>query len=529
MSLPEEPLMSLPEEEGYGATLATQAPMQAHGWFAPQEPPSWYDAALMPAARPPAPAAPAQQAAPQAPAAPAGPQPLDQMHSEYQELQRRLLEQRLQQQLQGSAGVRVDPQWVPRGVQMQAREALSEPTVQALEESTRARADAEVAVARAEQAAGERLALQSEQEAAAAQTELDEDRARRVEIDRRVSALLDEQDREVQQASETRIDPRRWWTDKSAGGKIAAIIGAVLVGLGGGDAGEMLRHQQQVDIDAQKSDYEAALRGTEGRRSALTQLAQLYGSPEAAETALRQRQLAVVKQRAEAAMARAGSDVGRERLGVFAAQVGEQLAQLRARLEEQTLATIQSSIAYDPGGYRGGRAPDLAGATATAKQLGELTQVPADAQVEPLMVHVDGAPVGVAKTQRAKDQYEVHQQILGSVADFEDTMQRWRVAGLNPVQRREAESARQTLVHDYAQLLISRGIEGSVAIKEAEAKVPGIGPIANRESLAAVDIRGIRSESEAAVRRLEANEIVNPRTGRGIGKAPIRGARKVED
>lgn len=474
---------------------------------------------------PPAPVAPPRQMLPpqQAPAPAMAEEPGDQ----YQDLQRQLLEQRLAQQLRGSAGTMVEPQWVPRGIQLQSREPLSEQTRYDLEAAARARAEAEVNVARAEQAATASMAAQAEQEAAAQQRQLDADRARRVEVDATVHQLLEANDKEVNEIKSAKIDTGRWWSDRSAGGKIAAVIGMVLMGAGGGDAFAALSQIQQTDIDAQKTDLESQLRGTAERRSAIAQLAQMYGTPEAAETALRERQLAIVQQRASAMGQRAASDVARERLAVFGAQVEEQLAQLRARLEEQTLATVQQSIAYDPGGYRGGRSPDLAGAVSTAQQLGELGQQE-ELDIKPTLINVDGQPVGVAKDQKVKDQHEAHKAVLQSTADFEEALKKWRLPGLNPVNRRQALSARQTLVHDYTQLLISRGIEGRVAIKEAEAKVPGISPVSDRMSLADVDIQGLRSESTAAIKRIEENEIIDPMTARGIGRPRVKGAKKVE-
>ncbi len=90
-------------------------------------------------------------------------------------------------------------------------------------------------------------------------------------------------DQEWRALANTKMDPHRWWKNKSTGSKIAGVIAAVMGGLVSGRTGgpntglAMLQREMEADIEAQKSDLYTAQQGLHARKGLLGELNQITG------------------------------------------------------------------------------------------------------------------------------------------------------------------------------------------------------------------------------------------------------------
>jgi hypothetical protein len=251
----------------------------------------------------------------------------------------------------------------------------------------------------------------------------------------------------------------------------------------------------------------------------------MYGSPEAAEAALAEREMAVVKQRAEAALARARTDAEAERIKTFLVPVEQAMAQRRAEAEMRALPTIEASTAYDPGGVRGGKAPDLEGAAKTTAELAKMGEKPQDVST---LINVRGAPVGYAKNPTAHTKV---QDGLTAIDDtellmdrMEDLLSKPRTWALNPQNRAAAAAVSR-------MLLISVNKAGGLGALDngTVALMSGLLPTEGSwESVGKAQLAEIRNRVQAQKARILSDEVVSQDTGKGIGAPPVEGAVRVE-
>lgn len=107
-------------------------------------------------------------------------------------------------------------------------------------------------------------------------------------------------DKERADVENLKVDPNRWWANKSTGGKIMAVLsmmaGGALQGMGrtkNNPGYDMIRQSIQDDIDEQKARRQMRLEGLHTRQTEFDRLVAMYGSPALAEKELQNRQLAV--------------------------------------------------------------------------------------------------------------------------------------------------------------------------------------------------------------------------------------------
>lgn len=197
------------------------------------------------------------------------------------------------------------------------------------EDAIAAREGFEVAQAQARAAAME--GAQAQQEKLAVEV-AQEEQARQAAVDaglQRLDALNAEAAKPA-----GRVDPGRWWANKSTGAKIMLVLADALAGFGAGlqgrDSVSMVRAAIDQDIDLQERELERTertrTRAVDNQRYLLAQTQQVYGDRVAAKLA---------------AQAAAWSQAER-RLSVFAAQAGVGEAGVRAKEE---LAKVSQAAA----------------------------------------------------------------------------------------------------------------------------------------------------------------------------------------
>jgi hypothetical protein len=94
----------------------------------------------------------------------------------------------------------------------------------------------------------------------------------------------------------SKIDPNRFWAEKTTQDKFVIAIGLALSGLNGSTAGfELLNRAIERDINAQKANLEALERGIEQKRTMIGDMMKIFGDKEKAVEASRIAALAIAE------------------------------------------------------------------------------------------------------------------------------------------------------------------------------------------------------------------------------------------
>ena len=148
-----------------------------------------------------------------------------------------------------------------------------------------------------------------------------------------------QKDEKLQKAFFNKIDPNRYWNDKSTGSKIASSIGLILSGLGSGlthqpnMAYEMLQNAINRDIDSQKNDQSKTMNLWKMNREA-------YGNDAQASLATQNQLLSAVKAKALMAQSQAQGPLAQARIAPLIQQIDAEKAQNQWR---QTMISSQNS------------------------------------------------------------------------------------------------------------------------------------------------------------------------------------------
>lgn len=142
----------------------------------------------------------------------------------------------------------------------------------------------------------------------------------------------------------TKIDPERYWSNKSVGSKIAIGIGAFLSGLGSGMQGragenkvlESLSKEIDRDVQSQIDAYNARAKNVDAKRSLYGQLIEKYG-PEKAESVLADAHYKKAQLMVDAATASSNSEKALAR--------GDEL---RMEIEQQRAARLMKTVQKVP-------------------------------------------------------------------------------------------------------------------------------------------------------------------------------------
>lgn len=142
----------------------------------------------------------------------------------------------------------------------------------------------------------------------------------------------------------TKIDPERYWSNKSVGSKIAIGIGAFLSGLGSGMQGragenkvlDSLSKEIDRDVQSQIDAYNARAKNVDAKRSLYGQLIEKYG-PERAEAVLADAHYKKAMLMVDAATASSNSEQAMAR--------GDEL---RMEIEQQRAARLMKTVQKVP-------------------------------------------------------------------------------------------------------------------------------------------------------------------------------------
>jgi hypothetical protein len=382
----------------------------------------------------------------------------------------------------------------PAGWQIQQRTPIDEETAKALDDATLARAQAEAEMQRLAASQLEEQAAAQELDAEQTEWDLRQEQARMVGVRQKMDQAIAQWDAESRAVRTARVDPTRYWRNMSVAGEIAAFIG---LALGGRDASEAINRAQERDIELQLGDMERRERGLGDRRVALDDMMERYGDQKTAVAALKERQLGVVAQRAEAMKMRAQSDQQRAGIDLFLKQVDEKRAQLRVEWAQANAPVVNASVKWVP------------------EQQAQTVRVGGGGGVDAALAAAGTGPTGAAAvglsdreaaTERSKlldrirNREAALQEIDSKTADY----QRW---ALNPPST-EGEIAQAALPNLLFRAAVWNGLQGRQDAPSSieSSALNAVGPdISSRVGATAAryGIAGAKSAREGAVTAIQ--------------------------
>lgn len=182
---------------------------------------------------------------------------------------------------------------------------------------------------------------------------------RRAYFQNRIQEISKDADRLTAEVEEDKVDPNKFWANKSTGAKVGMILaaafsgaGAALSGQGGNPAMNAINRAIDRDIAAQKSGI-AAKRAALGQKNTLLQQARQVFSDEMAATDFSK---ALYLERAATigdSIAQAtNSDLVRQNNELISAQLREQAAALKAQAAQRQAGQIEIETVQKTGGGR---------------------------------------------------------------------------------------------------------------------------------------------------------------------------------
>lgn len=245
-------------------------------------------------------------------------------------------------------------------------------TAEALDQANQASARAQLAAAARDEAEQKTLAGIQEQYALDQQAQLDAERERRAKIDDRINMMLQDQQTTVDAIKNFKI--QHPFEEKPWRAVLASI--AMLVGAFGNDptaTANIIQKSIDTHIDLQR-DKLAKLKayGAE-QKSLLGQLIQAYGSPEAAELAMRERATVAAQAKIQAMAAKAHSPGAESRLMATAAALEQDVLKNRAQLETAIGSNVTTAIRHVPEHYvPGSGGPNIDNLLKIAKERADI-------------------------------------------------------------------------------------------------------------------------------------------------------------
>ena len=141
------------------------------------------------------------------------------------------------------------------------------------------------------------------------------------------------------------VDPDRYWADKPAAMKFAAVLGAALLGAAGRDPFRHIEGAIERDVDAQKSNLARRQSGVNARmqqlgaqQSLLGTMREAFNDERAAELAYKNARLAEAQQRMQALQMRTGQPIMHAQALQTMAQIDQTMADNLVQIKELELA-----------------------------------------------------------------------------------------------------------------------------------------------------------------------------------------------
>lgn len=195
------------------------------------------------------------------------------------------------------------------------------------------------------QAMEAREALYDEQ-AENQQAQAREAEERREAYQRNYHAELDKYRLAEQEVANSKIDPNRWWEQRSTGAKIGTRIAAMLGAIGSSilktpnAAAEMIQRDIDRDIEAQRSNLANKRAGLAAKRGILGVMREQYGDDEQARQAANRFMLARVNSQLQSLEAGALTEEQRAKVAALRADIGnrERVAELGMQAQAQAAA-----------------------------------------------------------------------------------------------------------------------------------------------------------------------------------------------
>lgn len=156
-----------------------------------------------------------------------------------------------------------------------------------------------------------------------------------------------------------KVDPDRFWANKSTGQKVLAGIALILGGFGAAKTGEnnavkVITDAINKDVDQQRWDIGAAKDQLVQKRGILGDMMGLFKDERIARDAAVLQGIQLTKMNIEAMAARSRGAEGRQRAAIAVAQLDEKGIELKEKIKKNvlrnaTLVAMQSGASFDPG------------------------------------------------------------------------------------------------------------------------------------------------------------------------------------
>jgi len=455
-----------------------------------------------------------------APAAAAGPAGTG-ASDPYTEASRRLLEARVRSNLGRSGYSRTIPAHEePVGYTVQRDPGPSKETAVAIDEAMQKRAEADAAVAEAETKAASKEAARLAAEAQREQAQVDVEREKRAMIDAKLSSLMEEQDKAIGALNSHEINPDREWEQKGSGAKVMAAISMALAAFAGPEylnqVRQIINKRVDDDISAQRAKLETLSDVARQRGTRLGQAISMYGSQEAGELAIRERQLKATQMQTQAIMAKTKSEDGKQRLAALVAALEEDRLRARAQLETATGASVTRQVRWVPEQTAGGGGPNVDQALKDLAALKELegggmqTEESRRDAVHRRVVLPGGKVAWAARNLDAKDQQTIINSthtVVGYLGRLEELIRERE--GLTP----GLSSRRREINREIGDLANSIQPElqkvNNTGASLTETEIAAIKPFVGRKLL---EWKSLTRSTDAMARDIErAKQIINAR------------------
>jgi len=177
-----------------------------------------------------------------------------------------------------------------------------------------------------------------------------------------------------------KVDPDRYFSEKSTAAQIGLVVSAAIGGFGAAMLGQnnpalgIIQDAIDKDIDAQKAEIELAKQGIVEADNEMAKMIQLYGSPEQAEANLRVAQMQAVEEKARAFALESQSEQAMANFEVFKAELDRGMADTLQQWDDRTQGMVVEQWQHQPARAGGYAAPDLekvAKALATQRKIKE--------------------------------------------------------------------------------------------------------------------------------------------------------------
>jgi len=149
----------------------------------------------------------------------------------------------------------------------------------------------------------------------------------------RLAVIEKEREELSKQYKDGKIDPGRWWANKSTGNKVGSVIALILGGLGSGLQGrennvmKMYNDMQNKDIEAQKSEMDK-------KNNLLSINYKKYGDVQAAMNATMLQQNTLTQTRLAQIAANTNSETVKQKARIAAGQIEQQNIALKLKIAE---------------------------------------------------------------------------------------------------------------------------------------------------------------------------------------------------